>query len=141
MTGLLKLSEAASIALHSMMYMARKGETVQTKEMAAEMGFSTAHVSKVLQRLNHAGLLESTRGPKGGSKPSRAAEKIYLLEIYEAIEGPLRPAGCLLTKPLCDGQCCLLGGLIQELDHKVRRHLAETSLAEACGKMNIGKQP
>jgi Rrf2 family protein len=132
MSNILKLSEATSIALHSMMYMVQSNKWVQTKELAEQMGFSAAHVSKVLQRLNHAGLVTSTRGPKGGSKPSRAAEDITLLEIYEAIEGPLHSTQCLLSKPICDGHCCLLGGLLQDLDERVRAHLAETTLAKAC---------
>ena len=88
--NMLRISEAASIALHTMAYLARnKDRMVSTHEIAGAMGLSENHLAKVRQRLVKAGLVEAQRGPSGGFMLSRPAEDITLLEVYEAIEGPL----------------------------------------------------
>jgi Rrf2 family protein len=88
-------------------------------------------VTKVIQRLGRAGLVRSVRGPRGGSSLTGPPAEITLLQIYEAIEGPLTPLGCLLSKPLCKGGCCLLGGLLQEVSRSMHHHFAKTTLADA----------
>jgi Rrf2 family protein len=131
---ILKISEAASLALHTTVLMAaRPEERLSTHELAAPLGgVSEAHLAKVLQRLTKAGLVESTRGPGGGFTLARAGDGITLLEVFEAVEGPLDESTCLLGEPVCQGQC-LLGNLIPELNRQVREYLADTRLSELVG--------
>ena len=118
MTHLAKISEAASMALHTMAMMASKpDEPLSAHTMAKALGCSEAHLAKVLQRLGKSGLLASTRGPRGGFVLAKDAGAITLLEIYETIEGPLTPSQCLLGKPVCGGNC-ILGGLLGEVDER-----------------------
>jgi Rrf2 family protein len=138
MNNMLRLSEATSLALHSMILMALKnGEMLQTKEMAEHLGCSLDHLSKVLQRLRKNSLILSTRGPKGGSRLSKDPSKISLLEVYEVIEGPFHLPNCMLDDPVCRGECLLFGDLLKEFDEKLRTHLETTTLADA-GKALIG---
>ena len=131
MSGVVGISEAASIGLHTMLVLASAPERVhRSREVAERLRVSGAHLSKVFQRLHRAGLVESVRGPKGGYRLSRPAEEISLLTIYEVIEGPLEEQGCLLEKPICDGTCCLLGGVLQRVSAEIRQKLAETTLAQ-----------
>ncbi|MCF8044104.1 MAG: Rrf2 family transcriptional regulator, partial [Desulfarculaceae bacterium] len=75
MQQLLKISEAASLALHTMGLLAsRPGEQVPTRELAARLKVSEAHLAKVMQRLGRAGLVRSQRGPKGGFALERNPE-------------------------------------------------------------------
>ena len=132
MSNLFKVSEAASLAIHSMILMAEapKGP-LSAKEIASGMDASEAHLSKVLQRLGKAGLVRSTRGPKGGFVLGKPADSIALLDIYEAIEGPLETVTCLLGKPICGGgERCCMGGLLQVVGEQVRQHLAKTKLSD-----------
>ena len=70
MPTMLKISEAATLALHTAFFLVTNPDRrLTTREMASTMGASEAHLSKVLQRLVHAGLVESVRGPKGGFAP------------------------------------------------------------------------
>ncbi len=133
MNGIIGLSEAISIGLHAVGVLAQKpGEAMSAKEIARRIGASEAHLSKVLQRLVKAGLLQSQRGPKGGFFcDSRAVEK-SLLEIYEAIEGPLRQKKCLLKKPVCDGDDCVFGGLIDECNSKTKDYFSLTRVGDIC---------
>jgi Rrf2 family protein len=51
-------------------------------------------MAKVLQKLVRKGLLESHAGPNGGYALARDPEKITLIEVLEALEGPLRLTPC-----------------------------------------------
>jgi Rrf2 family protein len=141
MTSLLKISEAASLALHTVSVLSRNGgETATTHEIATGLGVSEAHLSKVLQRLTKAGIVESIRGPKGGFKLRKSGDKVTLLDVYEAMEGKLRPDGCLLGRYACGGKC-MLGEMLKSVNELVMRTLVETKVSqasEAFGGRNSG---
>jgi Rrf2 family protein len=131
MNSILKISEAASLALHTMQHLAATaGRPVTTHELAEILRASEAHLSKVLQRLVKVGFARSTRGPKGGFVLGERGREITLLEVYEAIDGPLATGGCLLGHPICRGEnYCMLGGLVASLNSQVREHLSRATLA------------
>lgn len=131
MTNLLRISEAASLALHTMAYLVRyQDRLVSTHEIASELRASENHLSKVCQRLVKAGLVEAVRGPKGGLRIGRPAGEIRLLDVYEAVEGPMRPAACLLEHPACYGEACVLGGLVALVNQQVLDYFTNTTLAD-----------
>lgn len=131
---MLRISEAASLALHTAVYLAVRVERlVTTHEVAELLGVSETHLAKVMQRLVRVGLVRSTRGPHGGFALARAGEQISLLEVYEAIEGPLTQTECLLEEPVCQGSTCILGDLISEVASQARDYLAGTMLSELTG--------
>ncbi len=136
---MLKLSEAASLALHTMVYLAGlPGRHVSVKQIAGELGVSEAHLSKVLQRLARVRLVNSVRGPKGGFSLNRRYEEISLLDIYESIEGPLRHGHCFRTTNVCNGNECIFGGLLGEVNTQVREYLSKTRLPELAGRIGSG---
>jgi DNA-binding IscR family transcriptional regulator len=64
MSNVIKISEATTLALHTMFYLyLKKDQLVSTKEIAAMFGFSENHLAKVLQRLVKVGYVASIRGP------------------------------------------------------------------------------
>ena len=127
----MKVSEAASLALHTMVLLANDLDRALTaREMAETFQVSEAHLAKVLQRLTHAGLLHSERGPKGGFTLAQPADKVSLLNVYETIEGPLSKETCLLSTRLCGGDNCILGGLLGKVNDEFRRYMADTKLAD-----------
>ena len=128
MPGLLKISEAASLALHTMALLAADTtRTRSTRQMAQRLGVSEAHLAKVLQRLGRAGLVRSQRGPGGGFTLGKNSGDIALLEVYEVTDGPLDTGGCLFSKPRCNGSC-ILGGLVAKVATEARDYLANTTL-------------
>jgi Rrf2 family protein len=129
-TSLLNFSEAASLGLHAMALLARCGESRRTnRDLAEALGASVHHLAKVMQRLTRAGLVDSTAGPQGGFCLATSPGQIKLLEIYEAIEGPLGAPECLLTKRVCQGNNCVLGELVHRIDRDTRSFLSKTTLA------------
>jgi Rrf2 family protein len=129
MSSLLKVSEAASLALHSAVVLTSHPEgPVPTGEIASQLDVSEAHLSKVLQRLARCGLVRSVRGPKGGFVLGKSADKVSLLEVYEAIDGPLAVSDCLFDRGPCGRARCILGTLVTRLGEQVRDYLSKTRL-------------
>ena len=131
MSALVKISEATSLAMHTMVFLAsRNSRRFSNREIASRLKVSSAHLSKVLQRLVKSGLLHSSRGPAGGFRLSRPADETSLLDIFEAIEGPQTLSSCRLPHPVCQGDACVLGTLLQEVDKRALDYLNTTRLSE-----------
>ena len=73
------------------------------------------------------------RGPKGGFALGRSPKEVTLLEVYEAIDGPVPSGNCLLSRPICAGKRCILGNLLTSVNHQVHKQLAETKLSSLAG--------
>ena len=131
MASVLRISEAASLALHTMVLLAaRPDELLSAGRIASALGVSEAHLSKVLQRLGRVGLVRSVRGRAGGFALGRRPEQVTLLEVYEAIEGPLSSGTCLLSRPICGAERCILDRLLVSVNGQVRRHLSAARLSK-----------
>ena len=138
MAKLFRISDAATLALHTMALLASaEPGRLSVREVANRLAASRAHLSKVLQRLARAGLVTSLRGPRGGFSLARPAEDATLLDVYEAIEGPLEDSTCLLGAPVCSGDSCLLGDLVETVNLHVRVRLAGTRLCDVAGHLTV----
>jgi Rrf2 family protein len=134
MANILKFSDAATLALHTMAFLARSPRrTVTVREIAKFLGASQAHLSKVLQRLAKTGLVKSLRGPAGGFELARPADKVTLLAVFETIEGPLDVNPCLLGERKCKGNGCILGDLPQKVNRRIKEYLSNTRLSMLTG--------
>ncbi|MGB3392333.1 MAG: SUF system Fe-S cluster assembly regulator [Stenotrophomonas sp.] len=87
-----KLTDYATVVLTVLA--ARPGEVLSATELAEAAGLEPPTVSKLLKPLAQAGLVEGLRGVRGGYRLSRAATDISLIEIVEAMEGPLAITEC-----------------------------------------------
>ena len=113
MLGLLNISEAMSIALHTCASLAEQPDRYQSaREISERLGFSAHHFAKVVQQLVRAGILMTERGPTGGARLARPAGEITLLEIYVAAGGSPDYTACLLRHEICKGDSCALGKLM-----------------------------
>lgn len=108
MSSLINISERASLAIHSMVLVVRNRDGRATiRELAEQLDASSNHLAKVFQNLGKAGLVRSVRGPAGGYQLNRPAEEITFLDIFEAVEGPVRLTGCPLGKDKCYFDTCI----------------------------------
>lgn len=128
MAKIFSLSEAASIAIHSMVLIARSEKMMNVVKIAERTGSSKHHVAKVLQRLVKEDYLSSVRGPHGGFKLLKAPGDITLLEIYETIEGHLNISECPMENPICPFEKCILGNVVSDMTAKFREYLSENTL-------------
>ncbi len=138
MNGLVRFSEATTIALHCAAAMAQQpGRTVNARQLADVFHVSVAHLAKVMQRLTRAGIAVSSRGPRGGFQLARPPETISLLDVYEAVEGRLGPANCLFSRPVCNGDCCLFGSTLETAVAELHRRLRTTRLSDLQGGLEF----
>ena len=129
MQKVLNISEAYSLALHSMALLASdNGQSLTTHQIASSLGASEAHLSKVMQRLTKAGFLNSSRGPGGGFALKKPAEEITLLDIYNHIEGPLIYDDCLFDTRICGSDHCIFNGLIEDINSQFKDYLEHTNI-------------
>jgi len=77
------------------------GEVLSASELADLAGLEPPTVSKLLKLLAQAELVAGFRGTHGGYRLARAAEDITLIEIVEAMEGPLAITECSLDHSQC----------------------------------------
>ncbi len=130
MSGLVQISEAASIGIHTCLWLAAQHPRLcRSPGICRQFGFSPAHFAKVMQTLARAGLVESVRGPRGGARLARDPGSITLLQVYEALDGALDGERCLLAPRVCPARCCPLGREIARVNKGLRVTLSKTTLA------------
>jgi Rrf2 family protein len=136
----LRISEAASLAIHTMVYLAGDASMqLSAGFISRELCVSEAHLAKVLQRLSRAGLLLSARGPRGGFRLARGGDEITLLDVFEAIDGPFEPEDCLMRSRTCGEMGCLFGDLLSDINKQVRDYLASRTLDDVRWVYNSSK--
>jgi Rrf2 family protein len=124
------ISEASSIAIHSLAYVAGSEGPVNANRLSEETGFSRNHIAKVLQTLVKHGYLSSGRGPLGGFEIRRKADDISLIEIVVLIEGRKEGNYCGISKEKCPFETCVFGDLPEEFDRKFRKFYSERRISE-----------
>jgi Rrf2 family protein len=131
MAKIIHISEAAAIAIRSMVLIANCKEMLNVNDIAESTPFSKNHIAKILQTLTRYGYLSSVRGPKGGFLLKKKAGQISLLEIYELIEGEILPDICEIKCEHCSKSDCLFGGLTIKFTNEFRDFLKKKKLSDA----------
>jgi FeS assembly SUF system regulator len=94
-----KLTDYATVVLTALA--ARPDAVLSAAELAERAGLEMPTVAKLLKPLAQAGLVEGFRGTNGGYRLARAASQISLVEIVEAMEGPLGMTECSVHAGAC----------------------------------------
>jgi Rrf2 family protein len=91
----MRLSIKGDYGMRAMLDLAeRAGQgPVQSEAIARRQGISEAYLDQLLALLRRAGLVRSTRGPRGGHELAQPAEAITLADVLAALEGDYLPAG------------------------------------------------
>ena len=87
----MKISRSTGYALVAVGYIAQhyKDGAVLAARVSREYGIPLEYLLKILQQLVRADVLHSKRGPRGGFFLGKPAEEISILNIIEAVEGPM----------------------------------------------------
>ena len=125
-----------SVAVHSLVFLSRKGGTATSDEIARSVCTNPARVRKVLSRLKKARLVSSREGhPDGGYAAAGTAEQITLLDVLNALDArvvkPVRPPED--SDPNCriaSGIAAVMDQLTERLDNRCREELAGISIAD-----------
>jgi len=115
MSRIINFTEAASIALHGMVLIAKSGDLMNVIKISEATSSSKHHVAKIMQRLVKEGYLNSYRGPSGGFSLKIEPENITLLEIFESIEGKIEVTDCPLDHPICPFDKCIFKNIARTM--------------------------
>jgi Rrf2 family protein len=74
---------------------------VSTQEIADRQSIPSPFLAKIVSQLSLSGLVSTHRGAGGGVALARPPQEISLLEVIEALDGPIRLNRCALTPDLC----------------------------------------
>ena len=72
-----------------------------TQEIAERQSIPGPFLAKIISQLSLSGLVTTYRGAGGGVKLARPASDINLLQVIEALEGPIRLNRCVIEPSLC----------------------------------------
>lgn len=104
------LSASATHALRAVAWLAENGDggPMLGRDLARKMRIPAHYLSKVLAKLARAGVLEASRGAKGGYRLARPARRIRLIDVVEPFEGKRARPGCLLRpgRPCRESGAC-----------------------------------
>jgi len=120
-------------ALRSMLNLAKhyEDEVLSTKAIADEEQISYQFACKILQKLHDAKLVESRMGPRGGFRLSLDPSKITVLQIIEAVQGPVSLSKCLVGAHVCPLQTsCPVRVKLEELQESMNSYLGSITLKE-----------
>lgn len=127
-----KLTDYATVILAALALDAATRRTAPDVARLCHLAPPTA--SKLLKQLQRAGLVESTRGLRGGYRLARPARQISAAAILDALEGPLALTECATDSSQCDLEpSCNVGGSWQRINRAIRQSLQEITLAELAG--------
>ena len=102
----MQITRQADYAVRAVLYLARQenAERAATSAIAKEQRIPPSFLAKIISQLSIAGLLHTSRGARGGVTLAREAKDISLLEVVEAIDGPIQ-----LNECAGDENNCLFG--------------------------------
>lgn len=83
------------------------GERASTQEIAERQSIPAPFLAKIVSQLSTCGLVETYRGAGGGVALARPASEINLLDVIEALDGPVRLNRCAIDPDSCphDERC------------------------------------
>lgn len=127
-----KLTDYATVILATLAN--DRTRLLNASTLAERTHIAAPTVAKLLKQLHRAGLVNSTRGTRGGYELARSPDAISAAAILDALEGPIALTDCSVGS----GNCCLehscgVGRTWQRLNAAIRRSLAEISLAQLAG--------
>lgn len=102
----MQITRQADYAIRAVYYLSELGmqNRAATSKIAADRHIPSSFLAKIISQLSVAGLLNTSRGARGGVSLARDPEKISLLEVVEAIDGPIRLNECVDENGSCTFQ-------------------------------------
>jgi Rrf2 family protein len=112
------------------------GGSMMLEQIATGAEVPKDFLAKLFQRLVKAGILKSTKGPKGGFVLARSPHAISLLQVLGAIEGESAIDGCVLGLPQCNAQVpCAQHDLYKPIRQRLTDYLQTTTLADLAASL------
>ena len=132
----MQITQTADYAVRTVVYLAlhRDDGPVAAAVIAKEMIIPVDYISKVVQALSRAGLVESVPGRNGGARLARDPSDLSMLEIIEAVDGPVTLTRCVIRPGACPRDSyCTVHGFWKKAQQGLIGVLSGTKVADLCG--------
>lgn len=129
----MKLSKTSAQAALALAYLAEQDstQTIQAKQVAKHLGIPADSALKILQAMARHDLIHSRLGRSGGYRLINDAQDITLLQVIEAIDGPINGQVRLDNAPDgITGGLDLLQAISQQAAERIRLELSQTTIAD-----------
>jgi len=107
----MQITRQADYAVRAVLYLSKLGadQRAATSQIAEEQRIPPSFLAKIVSQLSVAGLLQTSRGARGGVSLAKSPENISLLEVVEAIDGPILLNDCVAGNGNCifDDECLM----------------------------------
>lgn len=133
----MQITRAGEYGVLGLLALSRRpvGEVAMIDVVAAEEEVPVSFLGKIFQSLARAGIVKSARGSGGGFALARDPAEITVLQVIEAIEGPIALQRCLDEDAGCENITgCALCGLLTEAQDRVKEVFQATTLRELAGR-------
>jgi Rrf2 family protein len=102
----MQITRQADYAVRAVLYLAglNNGRRAPTSEIARKQHIPPSFLAKIVSQLSVAGVVQTSRGARGGVSLARPSRDISLLEVIEAIDGPI-----MLNECVNDPSACIFG--------------------------------
>jgi len=99
----MQITRQADYAVRAVLFLAAQedDERSPTNRIALEEKIPPSFLAKIVSQLSVAGIVSTSRGAHGGVSLARSAEDISLLEVVEAIDGPITLNDCVIDPDSC----------------------------------------
>jgi Rrf2 family protein len=131
----MKLSRGVLYAVQMLVDLAGLGQNALCPAHVVARAYSLREqfLLKTLLRLVHAGLLQSVKGPRGGFRLARPLQDITLLDVVEAVEGPIWGEAPAVYANGEDGIDARLQTVCAQVAEQVRLRLRKVRLSDLAG--------
>ena len=132
----MQITRQADYAVRAVLYLAQLGpnEKASTSQIAEEKDIPLSFLAKIIAQLSVAGLLQTMRGARGGVMLARPPEEVNLLEVIEAIDGPILVNECVSDSYDCSQHSCPMRGIWQETQSTLVNRLKSTTFDQFTGE-------
>ncbi len=99
----MQITRQADYAVRAVLYLSslNNGRRAPTSRIAREQHIPPSFLAKIISQLSVAGVVQTSRGARGGVSLARPALDISLLEVIEAIDGPITLNECVHNSAAC----------------------------------------
>lgn len=118
-------------AIRALIFMAQQKEIkTSVSDLVSELKIPRPFLRKILQILNKKRILKSYKGQGGGFLLATSADRIFLVDLIEVFQGPLKINECFLRKKICpDVRTCILKKKIEHIEEYVGSELSSINIA------------
>jgi Rrf2 family protein len=124
------ISQTVEYALRAIVYLADQGAARTNQQIAEATHVPPAYLSKVMQELGRAGLVQSQRGLHGGFTLGKDAKDLSIWEVVQAVEPIQRIRVCPLGLVSHRARLCPLHKRLDDALASIEQAFRDTTIAD-----------